>query len=155
MTGCTSDSDKDGRFGRYVFIDDEGVCHVNSDCPKLKNGKDRYGHSIYAMLPCDTTEFMFDNSPRVCSNCVSSSEFENLKTISVRNKRYEADRQWIYKKLISANYDMESYEEFVVHLSDSKKRKRLYEAALNEGWDIGTFDEFSEGLGFHNIQQDD
>ncbi len=151
--GCSSDNDK--QLTRFVFVDDEGVCHTDPECPKLKNGKDSYGHSIYAMQPCDTTAFIFGNNERVCSNCVSISEFETLKGISERNKRLSADRHWIYNKLIEANYDMESYEEFVVHLSDKEKRKRLYKAALKEGWDVGSFDEFSNSLGFNNHKSDE
>lgn len=152
MTGCSSDNS--GQLKRFVFIDDEGVCHATSDCLKLKNGKDGYGHSIYAMQPCDTVAFVFNEYERVCSNCVSVSMFENLKAISDRNKRFNADRHWIYDKLIGANYDMESYEKFVTQLSDSEKRKRLYKTALEEGWNVGTFDEFSNGLGFNNHKHD-
>ena len=152
-SGCSSDNSV--QLKRFVFVDDEGVCHTNPDCPKLKNGKDGYGHSIYAMQPCDTVAFVFNEYDRVCSNCVSVSMFENLKAISDRNKRFNADRHWIYDKLIGANYDMESYEEFVAHLSDKEKRKRLHQSALKEGWDVGSFDEFSNSLGFDNSKQDD
>lgn len=152
-SGCSSDNSV--QLKRFVFVDDEGVCHTNPDCPKLKNGKDSYGHPIYAMQPCDTTAFIFGNNERVCSNCVSISEFEILKGISERNKQLRAERHWIYNKLIDANYDMEAYEEFVAHLSDKEKRKRLHQSALQEGWDVGSFDEFSNSLGFDNSKQDD
>jgi len=143
---CSTNSD--GQLGRFVFIDDEGICHASNSCPKLKNGKDSYGHSIYAMQPCDTASFVFNDTERVCSNCVSLLKFENLKAISDRNKRFDTERQRIYNKLIQANYDMEPFEEFVVHLSDTEKRKRLHQTALAEGWNVDTFDEFSNLLGF-------
>lgn len=152
VVGCSPNSKDKTSIERFVFIDDEGICHVNNDCPKLVNGKDSYGHSIYAMQPCDTAEFAFDNSDRVCSNCVSVADFEQLKTISERNKRHNADRVWIYNKLVNANYDMEPYDEFVKHISDTERRRRLHKTALDEGWDVGTFDEFSKGLGFSDIE---
>lgn len=156
ICGCSSDNGK--QLTRFVFVDDEGVCHTNPDCPKLVNGKDSYGHSIYAMQPCDTAAFVFKDNERVCSNCVSIPAFEHLKDISDRNRKASAintDRHWIYNKLIDANYDMESYEEFVVHLADKEKRKRLYQTAIKEGLDVGTFDEFSNLLGFDNRKQED
>lgn len=147
-------SQTERQIGKYIYQDDNDIYHIDANCHRLKYGKDRYDHSIYAMHPCDTATFVFHDSERVCSNCVSLSAFENLKVISDRNKRFDVYRHWIYNKLIEANYDMESYEDFVGHLTDPKRRKRLYDAALKEGWDIGSFDEFSNSLGFNNHKHD-
>lgn len=148
LVGCSSESKECDQLGRFVFVDDEEVCHLNKDCAKLKSGKDGHGHSMYAIQPCDTIEFMFGNSERICSNCVSVSDFEYLKAISNRNKLIEAQRKYIYSALVLADYDMEPYEEFIANISITERRKRLYKVALEEGWDEGTFDEFSHELGF-------
>lgn len=148
IVGCMACSNKPDQLGRFVFVDDEGVYHTNNVCPKLQNGKDSYGHSIYAMQPRDTTDFIFNDSERICSYCVSISSFEHLKFISERNKKYDADRLWLYNKLIKANCGMGSYKEFITCLSDIEKRKHLHQIALEEGWDVGNFEEFSKGLGF-------
>ena len=144
-------------IGKYIYRDDNDIHHVNSRCIKLRNGRDDAGHEIYAMHLIDTVEFVITDPDyfRLCSRCVSDNEYEHIKMISRRNQRSqrnkEADitRKWLYDHFIGANYDMGEYEDFVIDISIIEKRMKLYNAALAEGWHVGsTFDEFSELLGF-------
>lgn len=137
------------QLGHFVFMDDEGVCHASSDCSRLRNGLDEYGNSIYAMHPCDTAEFVFGASERVCSNCMSVSQFEQLKAISLRNMPYKVYRRWLYNTL-QLNRDVGTYEEFVVSLSVPHLRRWYYRKAVGCHLQVGSFDDFSEDLGFNN-----
>lgn len=76
-----------GRFGKYVYIDDNGILHLNPHCSKLINGKDDDGHDIYAKQPIDTANFRIVNpeSFRVCAYCVSDKGYEHLLKISEIN----------------------------------------------------------------------
>lgn len=44
-------------LGKYIYRDDNDVYHANSNCIKLRHGKDDEGHDIYAMYPMDTARF--------------------------------------------------------------------------------------------------
>lgn len=74
-------------FGKYVYYDDNDILHINSNCSKLRNGKDDDGHDIYAKQLIDTANFMIENSEsfRVCARCVSDKEYEHLLKISENN----------------------------------------------------------------------
>lgn len=66
----------------------------------------------------------------------------------MRNKEIDYDRKWLYNKLEWAGYAMEDYKVFIYHIANKQKRQRLYSTAQQEGWDVGTFEEFSTLLGF-------
>ena len=143
------------KVGKYIYLDDNGIYHANSYCPRLVHSKDENGHEIYGKQPIDTANFIISDIQyfRICVRCVDDSRYECLKSISDRNVRLRninVDRKWLYNKLVEANYNMETYEEFVLNISDYRNRKRLYQAALEEGLSVGTFDEFSMLLGFAN-----
>lgn len=150
LCACNKDTNS-YPLGKYVFEDDIHILHVNEDCSMLKSGKDRRGHSIYAKLPIDTAQIL--EVGRVCSKCVNSQTYDRLNGISLRNKDIDYDRKWLYNKLKQFGYDMEEYEMFVHHLSNPDKRERLFMTAQQEGWDVGTYNEFSKLLGFDNTQE--
>ncbi len=147
VAGC-SGSDY-APVGELVFADDNAVYHTNSSCHNLTNGKDMNGHPIYAMNPCDTFVFIFKDYERVCSNCVSAEEFLHLKSISEHNKRYKANRQWLYDKMVRANYFSGSYDTFVRELSNQGVRLISYNKALELGLAVGTYAEFTQMLGYY------
>lgn len=75
--------------GKYIYQDDAGIYHVDSDCCRLTNGKDVNGHEIYGKCLIDTATFVIDGRYEftVCSQCVGDVEYERLVAISNRNKR--------------------------------------------------------------------
>ena len=133
-------------LGKYVYKDDAGIIHSNENCIKLKFGKDSKGHSIYAKLPIDTAEIL--EIGRVCARCVDNTTYNRLNNICLRNKEIDYNRKWLYNKLKWAGYDMEDYDLFIYHIASEQKRKRLFSTAQEEGWDLGSFKEFSSILGF-------
>lgn len=143
------------KVGKYIYLDDNGIYHTNSHCLRLMHGKDMNGHEIYGKQQMDTANLIISDKIdfRVCVRCVDDSQYELLKSISDRNVRLQnikVDRKWLYNMLVKANYNMGTYEEFVLNISDPKKRQHLYQTALEEGWNVGSFDEFSMLLGFDN-----
>lgn len=136
---------------KYVYEDDINVLHVDEECSMLKSGKNRKGHSIYAKLPIDTTQIL--EVGRVCSKCVNSVAFDHLRNICLRNKEIDSDRRWLYDKLDKSGYNLEEYDLFVYHLSDARNRQYFFDIAQSEGWNIGTYDEFSKLLGFEATQE--
>lgn len=137
-------------IGKYIYRDDNGVCHINPRCNALRYGKDDKGHEIYAKHPMDTSEFVIINHEhiRVCSRCVDDKAYEKIITISRRN--ILESRRWLYNKLVEADYDMPDYETYDSRLDDFEVRRDLFRIAREEQWYVGTFDEFSAVLGFKN-----
>ncbi len=158
LTSCS----RKKNVGEYVYGDALDILHIDENCKMLKNGKDHNGHKIYAKIPVDTTELIVIDE--VCAHCVDTKTYKHLKRIAVRNeelkkreeelKKQEEEiricREWLYNKFVAANYEMYPYEEFVEKLAIQSKRKSCYKAACEEGWNVGTFDEFSKLLGFPN-----
>ena len=83
----TTDTPTD-TMGEFIYLDDNGIHHLNSRCIKLRHGKDDAGHEIYAMLPIDTAEFVITEPDyfRVCSRCVNDGQYRRLQNISSHNK---------------------------------------------------------------------
>lgn len=132
-------------IGDYVYLDDMRVAHSMTECPKLQNGKNLSGHTIYAMRPIDVESFVFGEYERVCSNCVSTLEFEKLKQISDRNKNIED----IYNTFVKNNYDMGTYDEFLSDISEAQYRNALYDEAIKIGlYKVGEYDLFVKKLGY-------
>lgn len=73
-------------LGKYVYMDDNNVCHRNSKCLYLTSIDDN-GHELYAKHPIDTAELVIYDKTRfrVCANCVNDSIYERLLEISKRN----------------------------------------------------------------------
>lgn len=140
----------DRDLGKYVYLDDNEIHHVNSLCIKLRHGKDNNGHEIYAMHPIDTSEFYIKNSDffRICSRCVDDKIYEHLLVINSRNKPI-ANRHWLYDKFVEANYDMPDYETYLAGIINIETRRQLFRIAQKENWDVGESEEdFSKMLGF-------
>lgn len=132
-------------IGDYVYLDDMEVAHSDTDCINLLYGKNRNGHSIYAMRPIDVESFVFGEHERVCSNCVSIHEFKKLKQISDRNKNIED----IYNTFVKNNYDMGTYDEFLSDISEAQYRNALYDEAIKIGlYKVGEYELFVKRLGY-------
>ena len=56
------------------------------------------------------------------------------------------DREWLYEKL-SEIYDLPSYEIYYKKMDEEEKRRIFYDAAIEEGFDVGTWAEFNQMFG--------
>lgn len=56
------------------------------------------------------------------------------------------DREWLYE-ILAETYDLISYEVFYKKMDDEEIRKAVYDAAVEEGLEVGTWDEFNQMFG--------
>lgn len=58
------------------------------------------------------------------------------------------DREWLYEILTETyEYDLISYDVFYKKMDDEEIRKAVYDAAIEEGLEVGTWEEFNEMFG--------
>ena len=55
-------------------------------------------------------------------------------------------RRWLYEKL-SKNYDIGDYQNYSKKMDNEEKRKAIYPVAVDEGLNVGTWDEFNKNFG--------
>lgn len=58
----------------------------------------------------------------------------------------------LYNAFIEEGYDMESEDEFRKNLADPAKRKAAYDALKNDGYDMEAYDDFEVNIGFGKAQ---
>ena len=56
---------------------------------------------------------------------------------------FALDRRWLYEKL-SVKYDLGDYSTFYKKMDNEEKRKAIYPVAVDEGLDVGTWEEFNK-----------
>lgn len=137
---------------RYIYLDDNGIYHVDSECDRLRHGKDCDGHDIYSKHPISIDDFRIENLDNfhVCANCVDDENYERLIKIDKENI-HKAARLWLYNHLSNANYSVPSFHEFCNLLYTKPERRHVFEIALMEHWDVGeTFTEFEIALGYRD-----
>lgn len=88
-SGRKNSDEPTSQIGKYIYLDDNGIYHINSKCVKLMlTGKDDDGHDIYAKYMIDTLSFTESQYFRVCVRCVNDEEYEHLLRISENNLKY-------------------------------------------------------------------
>lgn len=139
------------KIGKYVYKDFYKTIHIDRDCaskpsnnPKTK--EERIANRVGVTF-IDTCDFR-DRGYRFCPKCINDETFLSLSNIMERNEEYYTYRKAIYRKLILADYNMEQFDMYVKHIADSEKRRKLYKTACDEGWDVGSYEEFTSKLGF-------
>lgn len=58
----------------------------------------------------------------------------------------------LYNAFVEEGYDMESEDEFRKNLADPAKRKAAYDALKNDGYDMEAYDDFEANIGFGKAQ---
>lgn len=94
----------------------------------------------------DTASVYAKDEFQYCKDCFTDTTYEHVQAI-LHN---DMDRKWLYEKLKETYNDMPTYQVYINKLHDPKKVKLVYEAACNEGWDVGTYEDFSKTIGFEN-----
>ncbi len=145
LTAC-GDKEAQDKIGKYIYKDVQDIYHIDSNCSSLLHQGKYKGEELYGKEMMDTSKFIIaDKEFRVCANCVGDDEYDHILRISHRNE----NRRWLYNWFVRENYDMENFDDFIINLSDTEKRRKAYKAALDIGLDVGeTFEEFSEIMGF-------
>lgn len=129
---------KQGHYavGKYLYMDSQHRLHTNKDCWRIGD--------VVQFL--DTASVYAKDEFQYCKDCFTDTTYEHVQAI-LHN---DMDRKWLYEKLKETYNDMPTYQVYINKLHDPKKVKLVYEAACNEGWDVGTYEDFSKTIGFEN-----
>ena len=126
----------DYAVGKYLYMDSQHRLHINKDCWRIGD--------VVQFL--DTASVYAKDEFQYCKDCFTDTTYEHVQAI-LHN---DMDRKWLYEKLKETYNDMPTYQVYINKLHDPKKVKLVYEAACNEGWDVGTYEDFSKTIGFGN-----
>lgn len=126
----------DYAVGKYLYMDSQHRLHINKDCWRI-------GDDVQFL---DTASVYAKDEFQYCKDCFTDTTYEHVQAI-LHN---DMDRKWLYEKLKETYNDMPTYQVYINKLHDPKKVKLVYEAACNEGWDVGTYEDFSKTIGFEN-----
>lgn len=129
---------KQGHYavGKYLYMDSQHRLHTNKDCWRIGD--------VVQFL--DTASVYAKDEFQYCKDCFTDTTYEHVQAI-LHN---DMDRKWLYEKLKETYNDMPTYQVYISKLHNPQKVKLLYEAACNEGWDVGTYEDFSKTIGFEN-----
>lgn len=162
LSVCGGSGDNSG-VGKYIYRDDAGIYHVDSNCRRLTNGKDEHGHEIYGKSLIDTATFVIDGRYEftVCSQCVGDVEYERLVAISNRNQGLQTKAGTSKMATLKEVYDAfkadgaplpDTYEAFETYMTSGPNggydhRKQWYDAfKADEAPLPDTYEQFSEAL---------
>ena len=129
---------KQGHYavGKYLYMDSQHRLHTNKDCWRIGD--------VVQFL--DTASVYAKDEFQYCKDCFTDTTYEHVQAI-LHN---DMDRKWLYEKLKETYNDMPTYQVYINKLHNPQKVKLVYEAACNEGWDVGTIEDFSKTRGFEN-----
>lgn len=126
----------DYAVGKYLYMDSQHRLHINKDCWRI-------GDFVQFL---DTASVYAKDEFQYCKDCFTDTTYEHVQAI-LHN---DMDRKWLYEKLKETYNDMPTYQVYINKLHDPQKVKLVYEAACNEGWNVGTYEDFSKTIGFEN-----
>lgn len=129
---------KQGHYavGKYLYMDSQHRLHTNKDCWRIGD--------VVQFL--DTASVYAKDEFQYCKDCFTDTTYEHVQAIL----HDDMDRKWLYEKLKETYNDMPTYQVYINKLHNPQKVKLVYEAACNEGWDVGTIEDFSKTIGFEN-----
>ena len=129
---------KQGHYavGKNLYMDSQHRLHTNKDCWRIGD--------VVQFL--DTASVYAKDEFQYCKDCFTDTTYEHVQAI-LHN---DMDRKWLYEKLKETYNDMPTYQVYINKLHNPQKVKLVYEAACNEGWDVGTYEDFSKTIGFEN-----
>lgn len=129
---------KQGHYavGKYLYMDSQHRLHTNKDCWRIGD--------VVQFL--DTASVYAKDEFQYCKDCFTDTTYEHVQAI-LHN---DMDRKWLYEKLKETYNDMPAYQVYINKLHNPQKVKLVYEAACNEGWNVGTYEDFSKTIGFEN-----
>ena len=122
--------------GKYLYMDSQHILHTNKDSWRIGD--------VVQFL--DTASVYAKDEFQYCKDCFTDTTYEHVQAI-LHN---DMDRKWLYEKLKETYNDMPTYQVYINKLHNPQKVKLVYEAACNEGWDVGTYEDFSKTIGFEN-----
>lgn len=131
---CTEKRNDTCAVGKYVYLDAYNRLHTNKNCWRI-------GDNVEFI---DTAQLYSKDGYKYCKDCFTDSTYEHVQAIM----QNDVDRKWLYRKFVEANYEMPPYRQFMQELSIEQKRRNAYKHAIEEEFDVGTYEEFSKMLGY-------
>lgn len=120
--------------GKYLYMDFHHRLHTNKDCWRIGD--------VVEFL--DTASIYAKDEYQYCSDCFTDTTYEHVQTI-LHN---DVDRKWLYEKLKENYNDIPTYQVYIKKLHNPEKVRLIYDAACEQGWDVGSYEDFSKTVGF-------
>lgn len=134
LSSCSNKKDEqENAVGKYLYMGTDNILHVSKECRRLAD--------VAEFL--DTATIYANDEYKYCTYCFTDSTYEHVQWILHR----DTYRKWLYERLKETFRDTPSYQVYIEKIHDPQKAKKLYNAICNEGWDVGTYEEFSESMG--------
>ena len=130
---------KEPEFGKYVYVDEYSILHINHNCDKIAVFHGAQPVSIFLI-----NELTQEEWKQVCSNCVSDNDYENLSELLISNE----NKHWLYKTLVKEGCDMGDFSEFIRGIESSEDQKWCYEKMISLGYVLPSYEKYSIQMGF-------
>lgn len=121
-------------IGKYLYMDFHHRLHTNKDCWRIGD--------VVEFL--DTASIYAKDEYQYCKDCFTDTTYEHVQAI-LHN---DVDRKWLYEKLNEIYNDMPTYQVYIKKLHNPQKVRLLYDVACEQGWDVGSYEDFSKMVGF-------
>lgn len=108
--------------------------HTNKDCWRIGD--------VVEFL--DTASIYAKDEYQYCKDCFTDTTYEHVQAIL----HYDMERKWLYEKLKETYNDMPTYQVYIKKLHNPQKVRLLYDTACEQGWDVGSYEDFSKMVGF-------
>lgn len=125
---------EDYAVGKYLYMDSQHRLHINKDCWRIDD--------VVEFL--DTASIYAKEEYQYCKDCFTDTTYEHVQAI-LHN---DVDRKWLYEKLNEIYNDMPTYQVYIKKLHNPQKVRLLYDVACEQGWDVGSYEDFSKMVGF-------
>lgn len=121
-------------IGKYLYMDVHHRLHTSKDCWRIGDVVDFL----------DTASVYVKDEYKYCKDCFTDTAYEHVQAIL----HYDLNRKWLYEKLKETYSDIPDYREYRIKLHNPNKVRLLYDAACEQGWDVGSYEDFSKMIGF-------
>lgn len=136
FSSCSYKKDKRAYpVGKYLYLDAFNSLHLSKDCWRIG------GNDVDFL---DTASVYVKDEYKYCKDCFTDTAYEHVQAIL----HYDLDRKWLYEKLKETYSDIPDYREYRIKLHNPNKVRLLYDAACEQGWDVGSYEDFSKMIGF-------
>lgn len=132
-------SPKERELGKYVYVDEYSILHIDRNCDKIAVIHGAQPVSIFLI-----NELTQEEWKQVCSNCVSDNDYENLSELLISNE----NRHWLYKTLVKEGCNMGDFSEFIQGIESHEDQEWCYEKMISLGYVLPNYEKYSIQMGF-------
>ena len=129
-------------LGDYVYVDDYNILHVDRSCENIANIHGAKPITVYSLHELES-----GNWKQVCSSCINDDEYTIIKQRMVGNDNFRR----LYDSFVKLGFDMQSYNDFRVDMSDDERLHKLHSILIMAGYDIPPFEKFKIEIGMDSL----